>query len=374
MAAQSPHVSGLVLFLSVDLAGSTAFKAAATTDAALKAGSSAGGADGKSDSPFQKWLPVFTGFYYQFPARLLAAFSSEQRRHAAELGEPPVFWKPIGDELVFTKVLTDQAQALRSIRAFRAAVQEYRKELKRKHSSLDLKASAWLAGFPVGNTQVPIAAAEELGLDLDGEPILVAYRLAKAMQSQGKSARVDYLGPAMDTGFRLGKISTPRRFVLSIDLAFLLTHTNEAESDDPILYRYEGRHELKGVLGNLPYPVFWIDMGASEIEEFEDLQQRRAEIKATDVHRIARVFLDATDGKICKPYITNRAGQSVFGTVPQEHRQILDLIAAEAEKEAERERAALVEAHEPVQEIQPASVAELMPEDNTIKVESPPRD
>jgi hypothetical protein len=50
----------------------------------------------------------------------------------------------------------------------------------------------------------------------------------------------------------------------------------------------------------------------------------------------------------------------------------LELIAAEADKEAERERAALDEASEPTHAIEPASVADLMPEENTIKVEKPP--
>jgi hypothetical protein len=346
----SPVVpSGLVVFLSVDLAGSTAFKVAAKAlpDAATP------------EASFQKWLPVFTGFYFQFPERLKAAFELERQQDArSDLGEAPSFWKPIGDELVFTKRLTEHAQAFRTVRAFREAVLRYRKELSKKHPSLDLKASAWLAGFPIGNTQVPMGETSGMEkLDLDGEPILVAYNLAKATsRAKPTQTRVDYLGPAIDAGFRIGKLASPRRFVISIDLALLITETNHPRALD---FRYDGRVELKGVLGNTPYPIFWIDMGPSALEKLEDELNHAKPVPATTVHEMAGLFLDSTDGRICRPYIVRDNGTLAHGVIPPEHQELLRRLAEEANKEVERENKAL-EDPQGAQEIAPVDLDEYL--------------
>jgi hypothetical protein len=329
--------SGLVLFLSVDLVGSTAFKAAA------KSSEPSPRAPSPQADRYHQWLPVFTGFYYRFPERLAGCLEKESKvAKNINLGKAPAFWKPIGDELVFTKTLHEKTDAFWAIRAFRRAVLEYRDELTQKHPTLGLKATAWLAGFPVANVQIPIgddAALKEI--DLDGEPLLAALQLAQAsFQSiRDKSKRVDYLGPSMDVGFRLSKLASTRKFVLSVDLAYLLSDTHQSASDQ-FEYRYDGRVELKGVLGNKPYPVFWIDMEPTELAKIDDDLLGQRTIKPHEVRALADLFLESTDGKICRPYLVGAEGKVKYGEIPEDHAALLKLMSDAAARDLAREKAA----------------------------------
>lgn len=210
----------LRLFLSVDLVGSTALKARD-----------------------EHWLTLFKTFFREFPVNVSAAY-----RHAeiAELIErtglpppsPPSPWKFAGDEILFEATLENHLELPVHLRAFKNAVQEYVKRLP-SEKRLGLKATGWTAGFPVTNAEVAIG---------EGQPERTILR--------------DYLGPSMDLGFRLGRLATKDRFVLSADLAWLLLralHRLFEERSDRFAVFYGGREVLKGV-DEEPYPWFWIDM------------------------------------------------------------------------------------------------------------------
>ena len=107
---------------------------------------------------------------------------------------------------------------------------------------LKLKGSAWTAEFPVGNAIVPLN---------DG---------------------VDYIGPSMDTGFRLSRVSTPRKFAVSAELAMLILGLPRSVSVEVPLH-YDGRCQLKGVMEKEGYPFLWIDLHhpkRSNLEAAED--------------------------------------------------------------------------------------------------------
>lgn len=194
---------GLRLFLSADLAGSTAFKQ-----------------NGEPD----EWQQFFRNFYRQLPAFVI--------RHAKELGEPEDLlkvWKLIGDEIVFSAELKSWDHACRCVRAFRTALGQFRIDTRNgTNGKLDVKAAGWTAGFPVGNIQI--------------EP----------MDGLG----VDYIGPGMDIGFRLVKASSPRKMHVSVELAWLLTLNSP--DDRGSLYMSSGL-DLKGVARGREYPAIWLD-------------------------------------------------------------------------------------------------------------------
>jgi hypothetical protein len=103
----------------------------------------------------------------------------------------------LGDEIVFTTELKCCRDALTHIWAFRAAVTKFPQLWLEKGVSLTLKATAWLAGFPVTNAELVIATAE-------------------GMES------LDFVGPSIDLGFRIARFADPHKFVLSADLALMM--------------------------------------------------------------------------------------------------------------------------------------------------------
>lgn len=89
----------LRLFLSADLAGSTAFK---------------------QNSPALEWQLFFKSFYDQLPADVDKEFPVESSRLA--------LWKTIGDEIVFSAELESAEEAGRMIEAFRRGAARFRKK------------------------------------------------------------------------------------------------------------------------------------------------------------------------------------------------------------------------------------------------------
>ena len=162
--------------------------------------------------------------------------------------------------------------------------------------------------------------------------------------SNGNSPLRDYVGPSIDTGFRLGAFSSSRKCILSIDLAYLLSHVSgNLTSVDPPLkhftYFYEGKHVLKGVNNGSPYPIFWID--ASEENDtmtvLEDTLEKRSTVPHSDVKRFCEHFLEKNkDTHIMVPYITDDKSDIMFSKIPERHQIQLSKLFSYYTKEKER--------------------------------------
>ena len=120
--AADPTEPRLLLFLSVDVENSTAYKNNAKRD---------------------EWPLTFKSFYIRFPEYLGKECATKQC-------PLPTLWKCLGDELVFYVRLKKSPEVLNYLRAFRDATNSYNKHLQCKRLKIRLKAAAWLAGFPVG--------------------------------------------------------------------------------------------------------------------------------------------------------------------------------------------------------------------------------
>jgi hypothetical protein len=194
--------SGWRLFLSVDLSNSTEFK---------------------NDKPAD-WTPVIAGFLLSFPSLLAEKIHDvcnvrgwERCKHL------PALWKSSGDELIFVSQLETEHDARHILEGFKEAIRSFNDK-----SSLKGKGTAWIAEFPTINVALPFGFK--------------------------KDSFQDYVGPMIDTGFRLGKFASPQKLVVSVELAYLLLNAK-----DP--YRqifYQGRETLKGVHPKSGYPIFWI--------------------------------------------------------------------------------------------------------------------
>jgi hypothetical protein len=225
------------IFLSVDLSGSTAFKNS-------KSG------ENRDTKAAPKWLAVFQHFYTDFPARFQTNYQSALSGQVG--GNPcPSMWKAVGDELVFCGRVSNKKAVATALTAFIKTLCDYRVYLAGEKIEINLKGAGWLAAFPEPNRAIQIR-----NKDADSEYLSASEALENAADNDPFS--FDFLGKAIDTGFRIASLATPERFTLSVQLARLLLNdgtqlgfAHEIRLDEPL--------QIKGVNGGVPYPVLYLD-------------------------------------------------------------------------------------------------------------------
>lgn len=208
--SESPCVR---LFFSVDLVGSTEFKQKEQKD---------------GQAP---WIDVFKEFYQGFPGY----FGRKLDNVTLDEVLRPKIVKSIGDELFMQVTIQGSEHARQIVRFFAKVLKEYKKQ-QLYQSPLKVKGTAWIAGFPLNNRRVTF-------------PIVVKGTGAEQVLSEFE----DFIGPSIDTGFRLANFSTPSKLVVSVDLALLLLRDDEG----PQRLHFDGTQALKGVLAAKPYPIIW---------------------------------------------------------------------------------------------------------------------
>ena len=92
---------------------------------------------------------IIQGFYAEAQAQLRATWDVNAKAVTYfDPGPSPSLWKVIGDEITFTKVLTDHRQVAFTLACWCEAMEQVRKFVRRSPSGrLDLKCAAWTAGF-----------------------------------------------------------------------------------------------------------------------------------------------------------------------------------------------------------------------------------
>lgn len=266
----------VLLFLSVDVIGSTSYKNQTR----------------HSPSAQQPWLGFFIDFYQEFPA-LFADFCRTAGAPAA-----PQIWKAVGDELVFTARLECHHHAHRYITAFKKTLKHYTVATGEK--PLRFKACAWTAGFPVINAVVNIGT--------------------------GGRAVEDYIGPHIDTGFRLAQFADARKLIVSVELALLLAQSAQDRDwdDDDLRFYYDGARELKGVLGGDGYPIMWIDRGsASRTPNHQEPEFLcyRGEARRAELRQFCADYIARHNPALVIPYFDSDC--PAFSRIPPEHQVII---------------------------------------------------
>lgn len=202
----------LRLFLSIDMVGSTEFKAKCSGQGTVG------------------WLDTFRTFFTHLPLMLVGQlgfeFLDEEETPAVEV------WKVMGDELIFT-VQPSSAQEVAAILRTLLRTMKLFEEQHYQKLPLRLKGTAWLAEFGKENIELDIP---ELSSG-DGAP------------------HIDFIGPDLDLGFRISKFAKPASLTLSLDLAEMLL---SAEVAPPVDLYLVGSEPLKGVLFGRPYPIIWM--------------------------------------------------------------------------------------------------------------------
>lgn len=266
--------SSLYLFISVDVDGSTAYK-------------------NKNDQRNNEhpWIGFFKHFYEEYPNTFL-------RNSLKNQDLCPSVWKSVGDELLFYKKIDNIHTVKEIIKGTIQSIEIYNDKYIKRNFPLGLKATAWIAGFPVINAIIDKIAADNT---------------------------IDFIGPSIDIGFRISKMSSLSKFYISVELAYILSDTmSSSEYNKFNNIHYSGDIELKGVFNNKPYPAIWIDVGG-KCDKIKNNLLAIKKCSKREIVQLTKVFIqDINDPLLISiPYVKNKTKYS-YNKPPQKHVEILN--------------------------------------------------
>ncbi|WP_264050059.1 MULTISPECIES: hypothetical protein [Mycolicibacterium] len=205
------------------------------------------------------WIATFLAFYTEFPS-LLAAKINESY---ADLSGRLSLWKAIGDELIFSIRIQSELECSDAVDAWTDTMLEFEIQHLLGKTPMTLKGGAFLATVPSPDRRVAIPRTVQ---SADGGSQLDVEETNEATLNDASDAgdfainfAMDFVGPSIDTGFRVLKFAARSYFVLTVEVAHLLfKHYNDDKTKRGRAAYLLGTHSLKGVWGGRPYPVFAI--------------------------------------------------------------------------------------------------------------------
>lgn len=294
----------LRVFLSVDLSGSTAFK---------------------SKEKSTNWIRTFRKFYADFLKHYKAIYiefcgtHTECQKYNLD-GYFPKLWKTVGDEAIFVNRVESQFHLFAYVHAFDGALKRYKEVLHStpETNSLDVKGNGWIASFPTPNQTVSLENANGPGFEdeIPDESI--------EAQADKHPSQFDFLGPGIDAGFRISGNSTSGFFTVSPMLAWLLCRANTNRLYEKFKFELEfrGVNELKGVIGEAPYPIIGLNTERDEkLKKINRLQNKMLGGVETDANLLIDYLEEfASLYKVDMPSITTGENDAGFA-VPEFYTQ-----------------------------------------------------
>jgi hypothetical protein len=317
----------LRLFLSVDLVGSTALKQSGYFPLPSP----------KEEDSLEdigaNWFAAITSFYRDIESKFSAVWHNYKETISKSskwpVGADPFLWKSNGDELIYVKELADSRECYACIMCWLDVIHSYRQNLRNKKSHLDVKASAWIAGFPISNSEVVFSSGRGLQLPsgFTGMSRVDNYTILEKWYGEKEETSNyirDFIGPSMDTGFRVSSKATPRKMTVSIEVALLLSMaTAPVEYKARLSLRYDGRESLKGVFGGKPYPIFWVDTHLDEdLSLMEDKLQGQDGLDKEKVLEFCRKFIEENEKYVFLPFVIGDK-EPLVSELPKNYEEIL---------------------------------------------------
>lgn len=214
--ARAPR-SGVYLFFSFDLVNSTQFKVTHPNS----------------------WPVIVTRFYDLVAAEMSTRFTSA------------ILWKYVGDEALYYQRIRSRSDVHRLLPAVAAALNSVVASLHQLDSQtrpiLSVKGTVW------------IAEAEYLPPAPANQSSLSKRNMITSVSRLPESTDRDFLGPDIDTGFRIAKFVERKRLIVSAHLAGVLYR--ERAKCDQIDKRLKivSYEILKGVWSGRRYPIVWYE-------------------------------------------------------------------------------------------------------------------
>ncbi|MDI9348815.1 MAG: hypothetical protein QM537_02295 [Candidatus Symbiobacter sp.] len=335
------------LFMSVDLIGATKAKFEKSI-LPLKGDIFPGDIDPADTVNTRKALPVWHNLLLEFHYEFYDALKWSINYTIDSIKDiKPQIWKRLGDEIIYVVELENSTDVIFAITAMLIAIKKYRgdhkitasdydveNEANKLNGKLNIKSTFWMAGFPLVNMESPKEFPPSLS-ELPRMPDLASvnrYAVSKIMKEQEEKENslasivdFDFMGPSMDTGFRLASKSDRNRIVISFEIAYLLAkvfsdnnndlvnklnfeiiNTKLFPANNPLLFGnlfFDGCIDLKGVFkGKYNYPIFYL---TSPYDSFvkHPSDVFRVNLSADEVIKKCEEFMVDMNSDILKPYI-----------------------------------------------------------------------
>ncbi|MBE6048600.1 MAG: NUDIX hydrolase [Clostridium sp.] len=236
---------GIYMFFSFDLENSTKFK----------------------NTFKDKWSKLILLFYERIKKIFRSKIECEQKKYTHNQMSEINVWKIVGDEILFYKKVEQPQELFYNIKAMFYTMNEFYDEIyemdsfKEKNKTIikpniDIKGSVWIAKCEEKkNGQYNYIYINALTSNQDSNVILGQH------QSQ-----IDFLGPDIDEGFRIGKYCSKRKVTVSVNLAYILYELSERDDDIfsdldkkdiSSLFRIVSYEKLKGIWEGRLYPIIF---------------------------------------------------------------------------------------------------------------------
>lgn len=346
------------LFLSVDLVGSTSLKNKISSSQSI---ASLVGGLSLLDELENPWFSVIQSFFMDFPQLFnkcaIDIYSTLRGAESAETIPNINLWKMQGDEIIFSIDVSNSRHIIFFVIAFVNSIAAYKNLISSRadknkspvlledfsnskvlDSNLDLKGTAWVAGFPATNRELFTINEHMISEDpIRGEDPFFRNLYYCSVWMGGddhgifgspQAISVDFVGPSIDTGFRLCQVATPRKLVVSIELAYIIMiqsglideyNRNKSLNHVDFHLNYSDRLKFKGVLAEARYPIFWIETkSVHALDLLEDkIKNRERKVESAVGIDFCKEFFDVNAPLIHAPQIlTEREKVKDLGGIP----------------------------------------------------------
>jgi hypothetical protein len=226
----------LLYFLSVDIIDSTSYKSSRKE---------------KKESS-SSWSISFNSFFVDVDHYLNQAYQKIEKEKLTNF-QALSKWRVIGDEIVYFSQITNLKHLEYHIKATIDFATKFNQSSKQ---DLKVKLTSWIAGFPVNNAMYYETADKKLRAH--GNYKIRSYK------------EINFLGPCIDTGFRISKFASCDKYIISIDLALVLLHYIDTKENRYSHFRFffDSEQEVKGVNGG-SYPILWLNLKEKDSSEFK---------------------------------------------------------------------------------------------------------
>lgn len=221
--AGDPKLDGLYLFFSYDLVNSTAYK--------IKA---------------RDW-PVVMRHFYDVVEQTCKTKIERCR-----------VWKRVGDEVLLYLRVRSQRQLEGSVvsayEVLLSAAKTLENAFPEARGELSIKAAVWMADAEYMSPNALDEARRRWMSDSDG-PQMRSRNILFRVDSGASPGELDFLGPDVDTGFRVAKHAEKNVLAVSAELAFALRLCGRPETSERL--KVLSFVTLKGVWSGRHYPIVW---------------------------------------------------------------------------------------------------------------------